>query len=256
MQSSYSKVAATRARLLQLIEGYGDGTALPSERELARDWNVARMTLRRATDELVAAGLVAREHGRGTFVLRPKLAQQMAMTSFSDGMRARGIRPSSEVLDFRRLRGGGFQARVLRIPTGDPVVRFTRLRLGDGEPVGLERTWVAANLVPGLQSVDLAGSWYQLLADRYDVKIITGTSVIDVAYASERDARLLSCEPGAGLLRIETTSYGPTGLVVDFGVDLFRGDRYSLVTERLPGQAVRALTRRQRLTAERAVTSA
>jgi GntR family transcriptional regulator len=247
VQTSYSKVSATRARLLQLIEGKGAGTALPSERELAREWNVARMTLRRATDELVIAGLVTREHGRGTFVVQPKMAQPMAMTSFSDGMRERGIRPSSRVVDFRRLRGGGFQARALRIPATDPIIRFIRLRLADGEPIALETTWVAASRVPGLQQDDLSESWYQLLADRYHAPILTGTSVIEIALAGERDAKLLDCAPGAALFRIETTSYGQTGRVVDFGVDLFRGDRYSLMTERMPGLAVRAIARRPRL---------
>lgn len=247
MQASYSKVSATRARLLQLIENLEAGTALPSERELAREWNVARMTLRRATDELVVAGLVVREHGRGTFVAQRKMAQPMAMQSFSDGMRERGLRPSSRVVEFRRLRRGGVQSRVLRIPANDPIVRFTRLRLADGEPIGLETTWVAASRVPGLQQGDLTESWYELLAERYDSHILTGTSVIEIALATEREARLLDCEPAAALFRIETTSYGQTGRVVDFGVDLFRGDRYSLMTERLPGLAVRAVARRPRL---------
>src|SRR5689334_5685108 len=106
MQASYNKVSAIRARLLQLIEDTEAGAALPSERELAREWDVARMTLRRATDELVVAGLVVREQGRGTFVARQKMARPMAMQSFSDGIRDRGLRPSSRVVEFRRLRRG------------------------------------------------------------------------------------------------------------------------------------------------------
>lgn len=246
MQASYSKVAATRARLMRLIERLDHGAALPAERDLAARWGVARMTLRRATDELVLAGLVTREHGRGTFVVRPKMPQQMAMMSFSDAMRERGVVPGSRVLDFRALRVAGYHSRSLRIPAADPVVRFTRLRLADDEPIGLETTWVAADQVPGLTASHLAGSWYELLARRYHVHIMTGTSVIDIAYASEREAAQLGCAAGSGLFRIETTSYGPTGHVVDFGIDLFRGDRYSFVTERMPGSAIRAYRRRSR----------
>jgi GntR family transcriptional regulator len=244
MQGSHNKVSAVRARLLRLIEDTEIGTALPSERELAREWDVARMTLRRATDELVVAGLVVREQGRGTFVARQKMAQPMAMQSFSDGIRERGLRPSSRVVEFRRLCRGGVRSRVLRIPANDPIVRFTRLRLAEGEPICLETTWIGASRVPGLQQSDLTESWYELLAERYETHILTGTSVIEVALASEREAQLLDCDPGAALLRIETTSYGKAGRVVDFGVDLFRADRYSLMTERL---AVRPIARRPRL---------
>jgi GntR family transcriptional regulator len=252
---SYSKVAATRARLLQLVEGHESGAAIPSERELAREWGVARMTLRRAADELMAAGLIRRERGRGTFVVQPKLAQHMAMASFSDEMRGSGVTPGTEVVEFRRLRNGGSQARALRIPATNPVIRFARLRLADGEPIGLETTWVPAALVPNLRQADLAGSWYELLNRRYGVQIITGTSVIELAEASEREARLLGIAPGAALFHIETTSYGPGGGVVDFGVDLFRGDRYRLIAERMSGLSVRTAARRSRLALVRSAIS-
>ena len=229
-----SRVSSTRTRLLQLVESCEIGSMLPPERELAAQLQVARMTVRRAMDDLVTAGLVKREQGRGTFVMRPKVAKQMAMTSFTDGMRERGLTPGSDVIGFRRLRATAVQARALRIPTGEPVFRFTRLRSADGDPVGLETTWVAAAQVPGLERSDLRGSWYELLDERYAIQVQTGTSIVEVGYAGDRDARLLGCEPGAALLRIETTSYGPNGRIVDFGVDLFRGDRYSLVTYRMP----------------------
>lgn len=246
MQSSSDKVSSTRSRLLRLVESSEIGSMLPPERELAAELNVARMTVRRAMDDLVTAGLVKREQGRGTFVIRPKVAKQMAMTSFTDGMRERGLTPGSDVLSFRRIRATAVQARALRIPAGEAVFRFTRLRSADGEPVGLETTWVAASQVPGLERADLRGSWYELLDERYDVQVQTGTSIVEVGYASERDARLLACEPGAALLRIETTSYGANGRIVDFGVDLFRGDRYSLVTYRMPHYGLRSATDRHR----------
>jgi GntR family transcriptional regulator len=239
MDGGLSKVAATRDRLLRLVQSLEAGTALPAERDLAARWGVARMTLRRATDELVQAGLVRRQHGRGTFVLRPKLPQRLAMTSFTSAMGEQGVEPGSRVLDFRVLRAGGRHFRSLRIPAGDAVVRFTRARLADGEPIGLETTWIAASRVPGLTAADLTGSWYELLQRRYGIHVATGTSVIDIAYASGRDAAQLACPSGSALLRVQTTSYDPTGHVADFGIDQFRGDAYALVTERKRGTAIR-----------------
>jgi DNA-binding GntR family transcriptional regulator len=243
--SHLNKVAETRNRLLALVESCEIGSMLPPERDLATELGVARMTVRRAMDDLVTAGLVKREQGRGTFVMRPKVAKQMAMTSFSDGMRERGLTPGSDVTGFRRLRATAVQARALRIPAGEAVYRFTRLRSADGEPVGLETTWVAAAHVPGLERSDLHGSWYELLDERYGIQVLTGTSIVEIGYAAERDARLLGCEVGAALLRIETTSYGPNGRIVDFGIDLFRGDRYSLVTYRMPNLGFRGAPDRQ-----------
>ena len=44
------------------------GAALPTEDELARDYRVSRVTVRRALGELAAAGLIERRQGSGTFV--------------------------------------------------------------------------------------------------------------------------------------------------------------------------------------------
>ncbi len=247
MQPNADKVSGIRTRLAQLVDSCEIGSMLPPERELAAELNVARMTLRRAMDDLVTAGLIKRVQGRGTFVMRPKIAKQMAMASFTDGMRERGLTPGSDVIGFRRLRATAVQARALRIPTGEPVFRFIRLRSADGDPVGLETTWVAAALVPDLERADLRGSWHELLNERYDIQVQTGTSIVEVGYADDRDARLLACEPGAALMRIETTSYGANGRVIDFGIDLFRGDRYSLVTYRMPQMSFRAVPERSRM---------
>jgi GntR family transcriptional regulator len=231
------KVAAVRAQILTLVSESAEGDRLPAERELAVEWRVARMTLRRALDELVTEGLIVRQQGRGTFVARPRMARHLAMNSFTEEMGKLGRVPSSRILEFKRIRAGVRQAKQLRLPVGDPIVRFTRLRLADGEPIGVEMTCVAAELVPGLQESDLYGSWYALLVDKYSVGIAKGTSMIEPALLSEREAGLLRTAPGKPAFRIETSTYGATGRVIDFEVDVYRGDRYRLTADLRPEPA-------------------
>jgi GntR family transcriptional regulator len=229
-----SKVAAVRAQILDLVTASAEGDRVPPERELSAAWGVARMTLRRALDELVGEGVIVRQQGRGTFVARPRMARHLSIKSFTEEMRKQGRVPSSRVLDFRRVRAGIRQARQLRLPVGDPIVRFTRLRLADGEPIGLETTCVAASRVPGLQEPDLAGSWYELLATKYSIRIAQGSSMIEPANLTEREATLLQTTPGRPAFRIETSTYGDSGGVIDFEVDLYRGDRYRLTADLRP----------------------
>src|SRR5215470_340933 len=92
-----------------------------------------------AEDELAVAGVLRREQGRGTFVAEPKLAQgPREMTSFTDEMRSRGIHPTSKVLKQDIIKADADIAEKLRVAEGAQVTRLQRLRLADGEPMGIQ----------------------------------------------------------------------------------------------------------------------
>lgn len=236
---SDGKVAQVRAQALGLVMAADEGDRVPPERDLAERWGVSRMTLRRALDELVAEGLITRHQGRGTFVARPRMARHLSMSSFTEEMRKQGRRATSHVVAFRRLKAGAGQARRLRIPVGDPIVRFSRLRSADGEPVCLETTCIAAALVPGLGEDDLSGSWYELLATKYNIRSLQGTSMIEPAVLNQHEAELLGTVAGNPAFRIETTTVSSKGLVVGVEIDLYRGDRYRLTADLRPEPARR-----------------
>ena len=93
-----SKQALVRDEILGMLDELQVGDALPSERRLATDLGVSRPTLRAVIDELVREGLLLRRHGSGTYVAEPKIALPLTMTSFSEDMARRGMRPSSHVV--------------------------------------------------------------------------------------------------------------------------------------------------------------
>src|ERR1700724_2481065 len=67
--------------------------ALPPERDLARDFSVSRITVRKAIEGLVSEGMLVRRQGSGTFV-RARVEKNFSkLTSFSEDMRARGRNP-------------------------------------------------------------------------------------------------------------------------------------------------------------------
>ncbi|HKO84746.1 MAG TPA: GntR family transcriptional regulator, partial [Actinomycetota bacterium] len=102
MPSSLSFRRPKGAELQEILESVlatlPPGALLPSERGLARRYAVARATVSQAVDALAAKGLVYRVHGSGTFVAEPKFLQPETLTSFTEDMRARGMRPGSLVL--------------------------------------------------------------------------------------------------------------------------------------------------------------
>ena len=102
--------------------------ALPPERDLATDFAVSRITVRKAIDGLVHEGMLVRRQGSGTFVCARVEKNFSKLTSFSEDMRARGRNPRSVWL--RRSAGTVTpeESLTLRSSPGTPVYRFHRIR--------------------------------------------------------------------------------------------------------------------------------
>lgn len=217
-----------RARLRELVAAAEPGERLPGERDLCARWGVARMTLRHAMDTLVAEGLLERRQGSGTYVAPNPAVRILGLTSFTQDMRERGLIPGSRLVAFEVAPADGTTAGALRIPLGAPVVGFTRLRTGSGEPMALETVRIPAALVPGLARGDLAGSLYELLAKRYGIVTGSATVRIEPVLPDARSRELLGIGPEQACLRLRMVDADPDGRTLMLADCLYRGDRYQL----------------------------
>jgi GntR family transcriptional regulator len=227
-----TKQSETRDRVLDLIEQLDVGEAIPSERQLTSDLGVSRLTVRAALDELVREGYLVRRHGAGTFVSEPKIAQELTMTSFTDDMRRRGMRPGSRTLELRVSPAGARLGRLLHVSPSEPVVVVKRLRLADGETMAIETLHVPETLVPGLDGRDLEqSSFYELLRERYGVVVAGGTQTIEPTVTNEEESAALGVPLHSPAFLFERVSRAEDGSIIEFVESTYRGDRYKLVTE-------------------------
>ncbi len=230
-----SKQALVRDEILGMLDELRVGDALPSERRLASELGVSRPTLRAVIDELVREGLLLRRHGSGTYVAEPKIALPLTMTSFSEDMARRGMRPSSQVVSFERQSAGAKLGQRLQISPVDEVWVITRLRLADDETMAIEWLHAPRRLLPDLRREDLAQrSFYELLRERRGIVIASGTQTIEPTVTSPEEAELLSVPVHSPAFLFERTTQSEQGEVVEFVRSVYRGDRYRLVTELRP----------------------
>lgn len=230
-----------RARLRELIATADAGDRLPSERSLSRRWGAARMTVRRATDALVEEGLVSRRRGSGTYVLPQPVVRFLALTSFTQDMRDRGLEPSSRLLAFERRAADPSDAERLGVDAGEPILCFTRLRLGSGEPMAIETVRIEAALVPGLAPTDLDGSLYELLAARYRLVPGSADATIEPILPDPPTRDLLGTTPEQAALFVRMTDADPAGRVLMVADCIYRGDRYQL-SAHVPARPVAVAT--------------
>src|SRR5215217_2514659 len=148
------------------------GERMPSERELAVEQGISRMTARAAVDLLARRGLVERRERSGVFVARPKIEQSLdTVAGLSDQLGGRGVVPGAEVLEARTVEaaelGDAEAISRLGLSEGEAVHVVVRVRTGDGEPLVLEENYLRERLLPGLLHEDLRGSLYALVRERY-----------------------------------------------------------------------------------------
>ena len=193
------------------------GDLLPPERQLAERYGCSLITVRRALSELTREGRLDRRRGHGTTVLRPRIERDFGATlSFAEEMADRGLEPETRLVAARPESAGEHVAAALGIEAGSPTLYLERLRLAGGEPLLLEQVHLSAERFPGLLASDLEhGSLYDLLADRYDTRIVRAREALEPVLLHTREARLLGQPSRAPALLIEGTAFTAAGEPVE-----------------------------------------
>ena len=212
-------------------------SAIPSERELAQELGVSRMTVRAAIDELVDEGLLIRRHGRKTIVAdesrADKINRAAGFSSFSEEMRLRGWQPRSQVCQATTILADVAIAAQLNVPIGARVILIERLRFADDEPLAHEFVHLAHGRFPGLLALDLANSsLYDQLESKFGVRPVYAEESVEAVLMSPQEAALFGLEPGAPALLTRRITRDEDENIIEAATTLYRGDRYRMVLAR------------------------
>ena len=219
------------AALAEMVEAgtYRPGSRLPSERVLGEALGVSRLTLRRALESLVAAGVLQRRSSRGWFVAGgPVTGATNELLSFARMGLSRGLVPSSRVLENVVRAATLEEADILRVAPGAPVYDIERLRMLDGIPISVERSRIPVARAPWLADLDLrTASLYAALEERGLIPT-SADYTIGVLDADERLAALLGVPGGKGLLLATGVTRDQLGKAFELAWAAYRADRYRI----------------------------
>ncbi len=212
-----------------------EGEPLQSEQDLARFYNVSRMTARQALHGLKQNGYVVTIRRKGTFVTTPKIEKTLiSLQGFSQEMRGSGMRPSSIVLEHRLIPPPADILDRLQLAPGEEVFKLRRLRLADNTPIAVEVSYVSVKYFPGIDSIDFSReSLYSTLQNRYRFSIGWSEDVIEASKATAEEARLLVVPRGFGILSITRLVKSPEARPIEACFSRYRSDRYR-ATVRIP----------------------
>ena len=217
-----------RLHLLNLIVSSPQGSRLPGERELAQDCKVARMTVRRAIDQLIQEQKLERRQGSGTFITYTPVTHEFRLKSFTEEMTDLGLKPSSKVLEFKYLKADTIKSALLGVPVGSELLKFSRLRLADGVALGVETVFLPTAYFPGIKEVDLRGSLYTLLLERYGIQIINANTSFSASIPTQEVADQLDIQKNRACLQLEMSDLDQNGRIIMLANCVYIGDQYKL----------------------------
>ena len=187
------------------------GEAIPTEQALAKSYDVAVGTVRKAVDLLVAEGLLERFQGRGTFVRRASFDSSLfRFFRFQTRQGERRI-PESRILRREVVEAPSAVAATLQIPNGAKVIQMSRLRLIDGVPMLAEEIWLPFDRFSAfaqLELTEIGDLLYPVYESQCNQVIASATETLTVEAIGPLHARLLRIEPGTPAVVIERLAYG------------------------------------------------
>jgi GntR family transcriptional regulator len=220
-----------KKHLIELTQVLAPGSPLPPERTLAERYGTSRTTVRQALAELVIEGRLQRIQGKGTFVAKPKVAQELQLVSYTEDMRHHGLNPETRILDIDYITADEQIAALLGIRPGGRALRLHRLRLADDEPMSVDTSLLPARRFPGLRKeLPRHRSLYETLATAYDVHLAEAEETIETVLATPEDANLLGVDVGLPLLLLSRHAFDIHGEPVEWAQSFYRGDRYKFIT--------------------------
>lgn len=204
----------------------GVGRVLPSESELSTEFQVSRVTIRRALEILRDEGLVDARQGFGWYVAGEPVRQHLDELGTIEGqLELRGIRTERRVIEF------DFRVappRVAAVLGTDQVLRVKRLNLADDTPFAVVTVWCPAELGHHLSRRDVERNpFYELLG----LPLRGATQTIGADSVDGADASLLGVPVASPVLRCERITTDTHGRAVLMSEHVFPAHRTEFVVE-------------------------
>ncbi len=210
------------------------GKQVPSENEISSAFNISRMTVRQAIQELLREGFINIRRGEGTFVNSvPHTQMLLKLEGFSSEMSKLGYRNHSRVLEIQKIESFDSYEMAysgLGKPPGEPLIRIQRVRYVEDTPFALETSFLSSRTGIGLMEPGMADdmSIYNYIENDLHIRLSRADHVIQPSLADAKIADHLEVEVGSPILKLHGTTFSMTNKPIEYLEGIYRGDKYEL----------------------------
>lgn len=202
---------------------------IPSEDDLAKFFNVSRMTVRKAIDQLVEEGLLLRRHGAGTFVSKSNYIYKndlSRLTSSTKDMQDNGHHIETVVLEKEIISASKEIAHILNLKEGEEIFKSVRLRSINKVPFYLETSYLHFPGCQQLMDENMADSVFAILENKFGIEIQDANATIEAIGVDRYGSDILKINIGAPVLQIKQVTFSSKGEPIQYAVIISRSDKY------------------------------
>lgn len=210
---------------------YQPGNRIPTENELSEHYRVSRVTVRKALSALAEAGYLERKSGKGTFVAEKKLQRNISSVAlgFTEMCQLMNQKAGAKTVKIALEDPTEKEIEAMNLTEGEKVLVVERIRYADDKPVLLEYNKFPESF-SFLFSENLNdASLYEILKEKYNIILDHSSKIIDITFASSKEAKALDITKGYPLLRIDSVIHDTTSSITTLCLQLCIGDKYKLI---------------------------
>ncbi len=207
------------------------GDLFPTDREIMEKYGVSATTVRRAVKQLVEEGWIERKPGKGTFIKKEPIKEQLdKLTGFFEEMTNKGFVPKAEVLEVKEVEVDDSLLKKfpgLKLLKQDKLMLIKKLhKINDKQLVYVNSFW-KEEYGKELARYDLSNTGAYEIANRFlNVQLTKAEETILAKAATREEAEFLGIKKGEPVLVMERLTFEQNDIPIEYVYNVYRADRY------------------------------
>lgn len=216
-----------KEKILEDIKNnYKVNDIIPAEGKLEEKYQVSRITVRKAIEELEKDNIVKKKQGKGTFVQEQKILYDAnSIGSLTQRLSKQKHLLTTKSISFEIIEAGEehFVKDMLHC---EKLLCIRRTRLLNDIPFALMINYFDVNTVPDIDKKLNLESLYEFLKQEYNIELHKAEEIVEAIAANKVEAKKLNIDEKSPLLSLKRLSYDQDDNPIEYSNLVIRGDMY------------------------------
>lgn len=209
----------------EIQTNYKVNELIPSEKELEKKYEVSRITIRKAIEELEKENIVQKKQGKGTFVQEQKISYDANYVgSLTQRLAKKNLILETKSIFFEIIEDDNHF--VKKLLNTKHLLCIKRVKYLKDTPFALMINYFDLDLVPQIDKKFNNESLYEFIKKEYDIELFSAQETIEAIPASKNQALQLSVNENFPLLSLKRLSFDKNEIPIEYSNLIIKSDMY------------------------------